>query len=89
MVLLKTTCRYLAGETKKRHTGAKDVPLILNRTAKSVYHSLRARRAGDRIPVGGEIFRSRPDRAWGSPSLLYNGYRVSFPRVKRRGRGAD
>ena len=25
---------------------------------------------------GGEIFRSRPDRLWGPPSLLYNGYRV-------------
>ena len=29
-------------------------------------------------PGGGEIFRTYPDRAWGSPSLLYNGYRV-FP----------
>jgi len=35
-------------------------------------------RSGDRIPVGGEIFRTRPDRLWGSPNLLYNGYRV-FP----------
>jgi hypothetical protein len=26
----------------------------------------------------GEIFRTRPDRPWGPPSLLYNGYRV-FP----------
>jgi len=26
--------------------------------------------------VGGEIFRTRPDRPWGPPSLLYNGYRV-------------
>ena len=25
---------------------------------------------------GGEIFRTRPDRPWGLPSLLYNGYRV-------------
>ena len=24
---------------------------------------------------GGEIFRTRPDRPWGLPSLLYNGYR--------------
>jgi len=29
-------------------------------------------------PGGGEIFRSRPDRLWGPPSLLYNRYRV-FP----------
>ena len=41
------------------------------------------------MPVGGEIFRTRPDRPWGPPSLLYNGYRVSFPGVKRPGRGAD
>jgi len=27
---------------------------------------------------GGEIFRGCPDRPWGPPSLLYNGYRV-FP----------
>ena len=26
----------------------------------------------------GDIFRTRPDRPWGPPSLLYNGYRV-FP----------
>ena len=38
---------------------------------------------------GGEIFRARPDRHWGPPSLLYNGYRVSFPGVKRPGRGVD
>ena len=27
-------------------------------------------------PGGGEIFRTRPDRTWGPPSLLYNGYGV-------------
>ena len=32
-----------------------------------------------------EIFRTCPDRPWGPPSLLYNGYRV-FPGVKS-GRG--
>jgi hypothetical protein len=26
-------------------------------------------------PGGGEIFSTRPDRSWGPPSLLYNGYR--------------
>jgi len=34
--------------------------------------------SGARIPVGGEIFRIRPDRPWDPPSLLYNGYRL-FP----------
>jgi len=38
---------------------------------------------------GGEIFRTRPDRPWGPPSLLYNGYRFSFTGVKRPGRGVD
>jgi hypothetical protein len=50
---------------------------------------LRAVRSGDWIPVGGEIFCTRPDRPWGPPSLLYNGYRVSFPGLKRPGRGVD
>ena len=36
-----------------------------------------------------EIFRTCPDRSWGPPSLLYNGYRV-FPGGKERpGRDAD
>ena len=31
---------------------------------------------------GGEIFRTCPDRVWGPPSLLYNGYRVFSERVE-------
>jgi len=27
-------------------------------------------------PGGRKIFRTRPDRPWAPPSLLYNGYRV-------------
>jgi hypothetical protein len=38
---------------------------------------------------GGEIFHTRTDQPRGPPSLLYNGYRVSFPGVKRPGRGVD
>ena len=37
---------------------------------------LRAGRSGDLNPVGGEIFRIRPERPWGPPSLLHSGYRV-------------
>jgi hypothetical protein len=32
---------------------------------------------------GGKIFRTCPERPWGQPSLLYNGYRV-FPGGKER-----
>jgi hypothetical protein len=38
---------------------------------------------------GASIFRTSPDRPWGPPSLLYKGYRVSFPGIKRPGRGVD
>ena len=42
----------------------------------------------DRIPVGTR-FSAGPDRPWGPPSLLYNGYWV-FPVGKvRPGRAAD
>ena len=36
-----------------------------------------------------EIFLSLPDRSLVPPNLLYNGYKVSFPGVKRPGRGVD
>ena len=38
---------------------------------------------------GDEIFRIRPDWPWGPLSLPYSGYRVSFPGLKRTGRGLD
>jgi len=44
---------------------------------------LRAGRSKDRILVGCNVFRTRPVRPWGPPSLLYNGYRV-FPGGKER-----
>ena len=40
--------------------------------------------SGDRIPLGIEIFPTRPDLPWGPPSLLYNGYRA-FPGGKAAG----
>jgi hypothetical protein len=51
--------------------------------------SLRALRSGDPILVGGETFRTRQDLPWGPRSLLCDEYRVSFPGVKRLGRGFD
>jgi len=38
---------------------------------------------------GREIFCTRPERPWGPPRLLYNGYRVSSPGVKRPVSGVD
>jgi hypothetical protein len=37
------------------------------------------------VPVGDEIFCCRSDRLWGTPNLLYNGYRLCFVVVKLRG----
>ena len=49
---------------------------------------LRAGRSGDRTVVGTR-FSARPDRPWGPPSLLYNGYRVFAGDKVRPGRAAD
>ena len=37
----------------------------------------------------GEIFRTRPHRPWGPPSILYNGYRVCPGGKERPGSDAD
>ena len=50
---------------------------------------LRAGRCGDRIPVGGEIFRKRPKQPWSPHSLLYNRHRVIPGGVKRWGFGVN
>ena len=38
---------------------------------------------------GSEIFRTRPDRPCDIPRLLCNGYRISFPGVKRPRHGVN
>ena len=40
---------------------------------------------GGSNPCAGETSRTRPNRPWDPPRLLYNGYRVCFPGAKRRG----
>jgi len=37
----------------------------------------------------GKIFRNRPHQSWKPSSLLYNGYRLSSPGVKRPERNAN
>ena len=37
----------------------------------------------------GEVFRTRPDRSWSPTNILYNGYLVSCPVLKRPGCGVD
>jgi len=61
----------------------------LDRVAQSVWRLATGWTVRGSNPCGGEIFRTCPDRPWGSPSLLYNRYRV-FPRSKERpGHDAD
>ena len=61
---------------------------LVGRVAQSVQRLTAGWMIRDRIPVGTR-FSARPDRPWGPPRLLYNGYRV-FPGGKvRPGRAAD
>ena len=59
--------------------------LNINKTggpvAQSVYRLIYGLDGPESNPGRGEIFRTCPDLPWGTPSLLYNGYRV-FPGVK-------
>ena len=52
--------------------------------AQSVYRLATGWTVQRSNPDGCEIFRSRPDRPWGPPSHLYDGYRV-FPRTEVAG----
>ena len=78
-------------------------PQILGATKKKIFYVTTSSGPGSVVGIAtaygldglgiesrwGEIFRTSPDRSWGPPSLLYNGYRV-FPGGKvLPGRDAD
>jgi len=62
------------------HTGKVN---LVGRVAQSVKRLATGWTVRGSNPGGGEIFRTCPDRPWGPPSLLYNGYRF-FPGGKER-----
>jgi hypothetical protein len=58
--------------------------LMMARIAQSVQRLATSWTVRGSNPDRGEIFRTRPERPWGPPSLLHNGYRF-FPGDKAAG----
>ena len=98
---LHTSPKSLHKSRKCLHTSRKFLPKFLQETvayirktslaiAQPVLLQATGRTVRGSNPGGGtEIFRKYPERPWGPPSLLYNGYRV-FPGGKEQlGRDAD
>jgi hypothetical protein len=71
-------CVGLEADRKKRvrcyvglcFLGHEDFQFKISAVVNVVLH--HTRRSGDRILVGGEIFRTRPERPWDPPILVYN-----------------
>ena len=57
--------------------------------AQSVYRLATGWTVWGSNPGEDEIFRTCPDRPWGPPSLLYNGYRVFHGGKERPEHNAD
>ena len=62
---------------------------FVGRVAQSVQRLARGWTVLGSNPARGEIFLTCPDRPWGPPSLLYNGYRLFTGVKERSGRDAD
>jgi hypothetical protein len=80
---------YIYNNSYSRHVVIFHFPLIPVETGSwysavgiATGYGLDDRAVGVRVSVGSRIFSSpcRPDRLWGPPSLLYNGYRRLFLR---------
>jgi len=66
--------------SKWDHIAFSDVCVLQKwaRIAQSVYRIAKSRKVRESNTGVCEILRTIPDRPWGSHSLLYNGYRLSF-----------
>jgi hypothetical protein len=62
------------------------ISLLVGPVAQSVVQLAMGWEVRGSNPGGGEIFCTCPDRPWGPPSLLYNGYRVFRGGKMRPGR---
>ena len=74
--------RSLAAVAGSNPTGGMDVCVMCCRTkrqntgqSREITDEVQSTREYKKTPGGAENFRTRPDRPWGPPSLLYNGYR--------------
>jgi hypothetical protein len=66
--------RMCIGTADKTNKSGIAVPPKINSRELLSLVPLRAGRSGGSNPGGGEIFRTRPDRSWGPPSLLCSGH---------------
>jgi hypothetical protein len=83
-----TVCKQLGSLLGNLNCSVKDEPCGPRQLSR-YGDSLRAGRSGDRHPVGGTRFSAPLHTKLGGPHPMYNGYRVSFPGIKRPGRGFD
>jgi hypothetical protein len=73
--VVSTPASYLGGAMFKYRSRVSSGSIVSD-------YGLDDRAIGVRSPAGAKDFSSSlcPDPLWGPPSLLYNGYRGSFPR---------
>jgi hypothetical protein len=77
---------YSAYYVEKNNSSNGNIYIVLKFIHATFYKGWTVRGSN---PGEDEIFRTCPDRLWGSPSLLYNRYRVFTEGKKRPGRDAD
>jgi len=81
------TCRWQQPVYVKLYILKRPVVCKLNRDSSLGMATLHELDGQEIDSWWGEFFRACPERSWGPPKFPYNGYRVSFPGVKRSGRG--